>query len=78
MYFIFYWILFILILLLSYVIYNIYMNIMFQTNNFKIESFENENNNNQPVYDLTVDSSELDSKFDIFEDSKKYIKGLFK
>lgn len=77
MYFIFYWILLILVLLLSYVIYNIYMNVMFQNILFKKESFQNENDNNtddQPTYDLTQDSTALDSRFEIFKDSKKYIK----
>ena len=67
MYFIFYWILLILVLLLSYVIYNIYMNVMFET-------FQNNDGNNQPTYDLTQDSTALDSRFDIFKDSNKYIK----
>ena len=74
MYFIFYWILLILVLLLSYVIYNIYMNVMFQNTLFKKETFQNENENDQPTYDLTQDSTTLDSRFEIFKDSKKYIK----
>ena len=83
MYFIFYWILLILVLLLSYVIYNIYMNVMFQNillkkviskESFQNENENNNNNNNQPTYDLTQDSTALDSRFEIFKDSKKYIK----
>jgi hypothetical protein len=46
------------------------MNTIFQN-----EHFQNENNNNQPTsYDLTQDSTALDSRFNIFENSKKYIK----
>ena len=70
MYSIFYWIIIIILLLLSYVLYDIHMKLTFQK---KYERFEN-NNNAQPKYDLTTDSTKLDSKFEIFKDSKKYIK----
>jgi hypothetical protein len=74
MYSIFYWIIIIILLLLSYVLYDNYMKFIFQKNNGKFESFESFENNDQPPYDLTQDSTKLDGKFEIFKDSKKYIK----
>jgi hypothetical protein len=67
MYSIFYLILFIILLLLSYVIYDKYKYVL-------QEQFQNEEEKDIPKYDLTEDSIKLDKRFNFFEDAKKYIK----
>ena len=69
----FYWIIFLFLLLLTYIIYTKLNS--YNVSHVSREFFKNANKNDTHLsYNLTKNSSDIDNTFHVFKDVKKYIK----